>query len=195
MRFFPVIAAVVLTAFGSGFASRVSQADEAESVDRSKQAVNERVRLTELAGQWSGVNRLWVYPGDPVRESETGASVVFAARGALALITYTWAYEGEPQEGVLMVQTKADPTDVEVVWVDSWHTGSKFMLFHGEDDKEGLVAVRGTYAAPPGPDWGWRIVLGADSADEIHILMYNITPDGQEALAVEARYDRAEAAQ
>jgi hypothetical protein len=194
MRFFPVIAAVVLTVFGSGFASRVSQADEADSADRSKQAVSERVKLTELAGQWSGVNRLWVYPGDPVRESETKASVEFAARGALAMITYTWAYEGGPQEGILMVRTETDADDVEVVWVDSWHTSSKFMLFRGEEDKEGLVAVHGTYSAPGGPDWGWRIVLGADSADEIHILMYNITPDGQEALAVEARYVRAETA-
>ena len=92
-----------------------------------------------------------------------------------------------------MVRTETGADDVEVVWVDSWHTSSKFMLFRGEDDKEGLVAVHGTYSAPPGPDWGWRIVLGADSANEVHILMYNITPDGQEALAVEARYVREEA--
>ncbi len=157
--------------------------------------MNERAKLTELVGRWSGVNRLWVMPGDPVRESETSASVAVAARGALASITYTWAYEGKPQEGVLMVRTESDPDDVGVVWVDSWHTGNKFMLFRNEGGKEGLVEVRGTYAAPPGPDWGWRIVLGADSADEFRIVMYNITPDGQETLAVEARYTRVEADQ
>lgn len=154
--------------------------------------MNETAKLTEFVGQWSGMNRLWVFPGDPVRESETNASIVFAARGTLALITYTWAYEGKAQEGVLMMRTDPNPEDVQVMWVDSWHTSNKFMQFHSQEDKEGLVAVHGTYAAPPGPDWGWRIVLKSDNTNEFHIVMYNITPDGQEALAVDARYKRVE---
>ncbi len=157
--------------------------------------MNDTGKLGGIAGQWSGTNQLWVMPGDPVRESETSATVAFTARGSIAVISYTWDYEGEPQEGTLMVRSgEATPDDVEVVWVDSWHTAKKFMLFKSDSEHEGLVAVRGSYAAPPGPDWGWRIVLDADSANEFHILMYNITPDGQEALAVEARYARVDKA-
>lgn len=152
--------------------------------------MNEGAGVPELVGRWSGVNRLWVMPEDPVRESDTKASVTLAARGALAMITYTWAYEGKPQEGVLMVRSESDPEGSDVVWVDSWHTAGKFMQFRCDEGKEGLVAVRGSYSAPPGPDWGWRIVLSADSKDEFRVLMYNVTPDGKEALAVDARYSR-----
>lgn len=54
----------------------------------------------------------------------------------------------------------------------------------------GEVAVEGSYPAPPGPDWGWRITLEQPSADALLMRMYNITPDGTAALAVEASYSR-----
>lgn len=149
--------------------------------------------LTELAGRWSGSNRLWFMPGDPVSKSQAKASVVSSGLGALTVIAYTWAYEGKPQEGTLMMRAESDQDDVQVVWFDTWHTNNKFMMFRCEDDQEGLVVVRCTYAVPPGPDRGWRIVLGADSADEFRILMHNITPDGEEMLAVDTRYRRADA--
>lgn len=151
------------------------------------------VALTDLAGQWIGVNRLWVMPGDPVRESETTATVARAVGGAVATIAYTWSYEGQPQEGLIVVQTGSNADEADVVWVDSWHTASKFMLFRNEETKEGLVAVHGRYGAPPGPDWGWRILIGAESPDAMQILMYNVTPDGEEMLAVDARYRRVAA--
>lgn len=152
--------------------------------------MEKKLQLTDLVGEWSGLNRLWVFPGDPVRESNTNASVVLAARGALVSITYNWNYEGKPQEGILLVRTDPDPEDAVVVWFDSWHTGNQFMLFQRGEEQEGLLSVRGSYSAPPGPDWGWRIVLDSGNRDTFHILMYNITPDGEEALAVEARYTR-----
>ena len=69
------------------------------------------------------------------------------------------------------------------------------MEFHGEDDRDGCMSALDSYPAPPGPDWGWRIVLDADAESGIRILMYNITPDGDEALAVEAQYTLSAAAQ
>lgn len=185
-----MIAATVYMMVGSGCASRAGETNEADSAGASISARTRRATLTELVGRWSGDNRLWVLPGDPVRESPASARVESVGRGALACITYTWSYEGTPQEGTLMIRTDSDPDDAAVVWIDSWHTSNKFMLFHGEEGKPGLVAVRGSYAAPPGPDWGWRITIGADSADEFHVVMHNITPEGQEALAVETRYRR-----
>ena len=148
------------------------------------------VELADLVGKWSGENLLWFMPGDPVRKSDATAHVEMVEGNALAVIQYTWAYEGKPQQGVLMVRTNSAPGDASTVLIDSWHTSNKFMNFYDEDGKDGLVAVHGTYAAPPGPDWGWRVVVRASSADAFEILMFNITPDGQEAPAVAASFTR-----
>lgn len=56
--------------------------------------------------------------------------------------------------------------------------------------ERGVIDVRGSYAAPPGPDWGWRFII-APAQMSLGLVMYNITPAGQEALAVEASYVRA----
>jgi hypothetical protein len=54
-----------------------------------------------------------------------------------------------------------------------------------------MVVVRGSYPAPTGPDWGWRIELDLRLADQLQMRMVNITPDGQEMLAVQAVYARS----
>ena len=60
----------------------------------------------------------------------------------------------------------------------------------GTPEMDGSISVRGTYAAPPGPDWGWRIVLGPHDGAALHLQMYNISPDGTEEVAVHAEYTR-----
>ena len=77
-----------------------------------------------------------------------------------------------------------------MVWVDSFHTGGQFMRFTGEADDAGRISALGSYSVPPSPEWGWRIVIGSDGPDELHLLMYNIAPDGTVYPAVEARYAR-----
>jgi hypothetical protein len=54
------------------------------------------------------------------------------------------------------------------------------------------LSVRGSYAAPPGPDWGWRIDVIA-GGEKLRIVMFNVWPQehgGKEDLAVEAVYAR-----
>ncbi len=149
-----------------------------------------RAKITDLIGEWAGSSRLWLFPGATVRESETTASVAPAAGGAFLIINYRWEDEGTPQDGILLVRLSVEPGTCDMVWIDSWHTGGEFMVFRGEEDRDGSMSAVASYAAPPGPDWGWRIVLSAESETEMRITMYNITPDGNEALAVEAMYER-----
>ena len=145
--------------------------------------------LAALAGEWAGPNRLWLAPDTPVRESETRATVALAAEGKFLTIRYTWADDGAAQSGLLLVGVEADGA-ATAAWVDSWHMQDKMMVCRGTS-RDGAVSVTGSYEAPPGPDWGWRIEILPKADGTFQIVMYNITPDGSAFLAVEATYRRA----
>lgn len=152
--------------------------------------VNLRGALGAFAGEWAGRNQLWFEPGTPVHECETTASLVLVARGAGAAIRYAWEHAGQPQDGLLLVRNAAEVGAEDMVWIDSFHTGGQLMRLPGEVDAGGRVAALGRYSVPGSPEWGWRIVVGSDGPDELHLLMYNIAPDGAVYPAVEARYAR-----
>ena len=79
---------------------------------------------------------------------------------------------------------------VNAAWFDTWHLREQFMVCEGRVDNQGAVNIRGTYAAPPGPDWGWQITIEPMDQDQFGIRMYNITPAGEKMLAVEINYLR-----
>jgi hypothetical protein len=147
-----------------------------------------QTRVKALVGDWRGISRLWLTPDAPVRECKTSATVTLAAGGGFLMIAYAWAYQDEPQDGVLLVRLADEPGALDMVWFDSWHTEGNFMTFRGEAYSDGQVSAVGSYAASEGPDWGWRIVLTAGPEDGFELRMYNIPPDGSEELAVEANY-------
>jgi|SRR5690606_18322645 len=154
-----------------------------------------RTHLDQFVGEWTGSNDLHMEPGSPVRSSSTTATVALVANGSAIAMTYSWDFEGKPHEGILVVINKPDLGDPDMVWIDSFHTGGRFQVFKGVEPSEGVdaggaMAALGSYPAPTGPDWGWRIVVSADSPDVLHVTMYNITPDGEEQLAVDSRYRR-----
>lgn len=147
------------------------------------------VSWTALDGKWSGVNRLWLSPGETARLSDSTAVLKSIAAGQILLVAYTWAEEGLPQSGTLVVNRSADGA-LEAYWADSWHMRHEIMACRGTGAEEGSLAVQGTYAAPPGPDWGWKIVLEATTGDTWRMRMYNLPPEGQEDLAVEMALSR-----
>jgi hypothetical protein len=79
---------------------------------------------------------------------------------------------------------------VPVAWVDSWHQSGMLMFCYGAIDQDGTIALCGSYEAPPGQDWGWRIVINAKSNAEMQIAMYDCTSEGEEELAVQADHTR-----
>ncbi len=146
--------------------------------------------LAALVGQWHGTNNLWLAPDQPARISESTATIRLAANGHFAVIEYAWADEGRAQDGLLMVGQESPSAAVTAAWVDSWHMGDKIMHCRGTVGSQGAVSVQGAYAAPPGPDWGWRISIRPETDHRFAFEMFNITPDGQEALAVQVGYAR-----
>jgi hypothetical protein len=123
-------------------------------------------------------------------DSASSASITPAAGGKVLSIAYTWSVDGEPQEGVMLLARKEDGGAVKAVWTDSWHMSHDFMACEGTIDGGGKLSVLGSYAAPPGPDWRWRTEIDAKDSENVQILMFNISPDGEEMLAFRNVYER-----
>lgn len=144
--------------------------------------------LAILIGRWRGTNRLWLSPTDPVHESDTTMLVAPAAQGRFITFQYTWAYKGDSQDGFLILGVEPRPNSLQAIWIDLWHMQDKYMLCEETIGEQGEIFLKGSYAAPPGLDWGWKIEIVPRMANEFHMQMYNISPEGMSLLAVEAGY-------
>lgn len=148
-------------------------------------------KLYDLAGVWKGTNRLHVpWMPEKLKESESGANVHSKMNGQFLYLEYTWSYEGEPQEGLLIVGGDPKSDAVQAVWTDSWHSKDVLMLCNGSIAGDGGISVVGSYAVPDNPDWGWRLEI-IPNDDQFRFAMYNVSPDGAEELAVETDFQRA----
>lgn len=148
-------------------------------------------RFAGLSGEWKGTKRVYLNgESGPVRESASRMTVARAARETFLLLAYSWKFDGEPHEGLLLLGYDEKQNAATAAWGDSWHMSRKIMHCAGTIDGGNVFDVRGSYAAPPGPDWGWRIVLNVHTADSMELVMHNISPEGKEALAVKAAFRR-----
>jgi hypothetical protein len=145
-------------------------------------------------GNWAGDNMLrlsWMQPQEYHSLSEL--SVTQAVGGKYLAFAYTWSHEDVPHEGLLLVGYDAKNKVVNAAWVDSWHASEKPLALSGTVDGQGKIDLRGTYEVPNHPEWGWRIVIGA-SGEALEIVMYNVSPEGTEDLAVRADYKKRSSA-
>lgn len=141
--------------------------------------------LQNSLGNWTGTKKLWLAPGEQCRECDINVTVSETALGRCAVITYDWVFEGERQEGLLVFNSDSGKGNVQTAWVDSFHNANGIMLLKGRFTDLETIDVMGSYKAPTGPDWGWRIVLNKTDENTIKILNYNVTPGGEEMLAIE----------
>ena len=145
--------------------------------------------LTALEGDWAATYQL---RGDPSfdQDSPTSATVVPMLGGRFVRIDYTWIESGNTEEGSIVIGCEPDPGGVTVAWMDSWHNADRLMICTGRRTDDGGIDVLGSYPSnPPGPDWGWRTVI-TPQGDRWTLMMFNITPEGEEAPAVTAEYRR-----
>ena len=148
-------------------------------------------RLAACAACWRGSNRLH----DPRtgRPDDTESTLVLGTLldGKFIRLDYPCSYQGTAQEGSILIGYQPERGKATAHWIDSWHMSDRVMACEGAVEDDESIAVRGSYPAPPGPDWGWRIVLRPADGSGLQIVMYNVTPDGHDALAVETTFARA----
>jgi hypothetical protein len=151
--------------------------------------------LASLTGSWKGTYALYFEPGPPVSTSPSTVTVELLGNGRFLCLRYTWIYEEKPQEGALIFGQEKGAEGAEGVvratFIDSWHNGDKMMICAGAVTAESGIDVKGTYAAPPGPDWGWRTTLAPAVDGQLRMTMFNVEPGGAETLAVELPLRRA----
>lgn len=146
--------------------------------------------LGKLVGDWKGSNRLhvpWLEP--PANETESNAVVSLKTQGKTLCIEYTWSYEGAPQDGIMLVSQDAKSDAVTMILTDSWHLSHAFMESKGTASENGSVNVKGYYSVPDHPDWGWRTEI-VPGENEFRFVMYNVSPEGDEEIAVEGDFTR-----
>ncbi len=148
-------------------------------------------RLSALAGEWKGTNRLnlsWL--PDPVKESDSTANVTTRVGGQCLEIAYTWKHDGQGQEGLLILNSAAKGDEVAAWWTDSWHSANVLMSCKGNVSEDGRVNLVGHYSVPDHPDWGWRTEI-VPEGETFKYLMFNVSPEGEEEWAVETVFTRA----
>lgn len=144
---------------------------------------------SRFLGRWAGRKLLrQSWQPEPESESPSTLHVAPVARGRFVELTYTWEYQGEPQEGLLLVGVDEEAN--EGAWVDSWHQSRAIMVCRSITGGAAALTLLGSYPAGEGGDWGWRITLDLVEDDRLRIEMHNISPDGDEELAVRADYER-----
>ena len=146
--------------------------------------------LSGLAGSWTGKSRLWLEPDKLTDESPVLGTITLVLEGRFAIYLYQGSIEGEVQHGMFTFGYNTITDQYEASWVDSFHNNTAIMFCTGNATESGFF-VLGSYPDPNGgPDWGWRTEVELVDVDHILITAYNISPEGDEAKATEARLTR-----
>ena len=147
--------------------------------------------LARMAGSWKGASKLWFEPDKLEEETAITGTTRLVLDGMFLLHEYAGTITGRSQTGLALHGYSCGEERWTTAWIDSFHNGTRIMLSEGTKGADpSRPDVFGHYPAPPDPDWGWRTTLELKNDDHLVITHYNLTPQGEEARAVEIDYHR-----
>jgi hypothetical protein len=147
--------------------------------------------LARLAGEWIGGARLWLEPDVVYAEGPVTGRVELLHDGRFAEHRYATPIGEAQTTGRALIGCELDRAVWQVAWIDSFHTGTAIMVSEGPHAPGAdAISVLGRYHVPDAEPWGWRTTFEPGDGTLV-VRHFNITPDGQEALAVQFDYTRS----
>lgn len=147
--------------------------------------------LATFAGRWRGPTRLWLDPAAPPEQTVMELEAATILGGRWLELSYQGVAMGKPHAGRMLIGFHGDAGEVELAWVDSFHTGSAIMLSKGRP-AGATVDVLGSYVAGD-QRWGWRTKLEVPFESRLVLRAFNVAPSGEEYPAIESLLGRVEA--
>jgi hypothetical protein len=142
-------------------------------------------KLSNMVGTYVGRTKTWLEPSAPPDESISELRVQALFGGRWLRFEDHGSVAGKPRAGEMLLGFHHDEQRFEHCWVDSFHTGTAMMRSVGEPRGDGIIAVTGSYVAGS-ETWGWRTEL--DPKEPFVVRAYNVSPDGNETIAIETKW-------
>ena len=140
----------------------------------------------QAPGEWAGTYQLWMKStSTPDAESATRASIATEMRGHSLTLRYSWHFDEFEHLGIAVISRAANG-GIQMGWSDTFHATDGVMHNAAIGSQVKVLAHYG----PAEEQWGWRTEFEMPNADALEIRAFNIYPNGDEALATQAIYQR-----
>lgn len=145
--------------------------------------------LARLVGEWRGMTRTWFEKDKLADTQPQNGTMRLVGKGRFILHEYETRLIDHECHGVVLYGYSTQKEQFEAAWVDNCHNDTNIMNLTGRAMGTPFSAT-GSYTVPDGDPWHWRMEIEMPDGDHVVLTAYNISPAGEEALAVKTEYNR-----